>query len=1150
MKYRLWAFSMIAAAAAIFLPSGLAQQTTGSIIGTVADTSNAVMTGVQVKLTNIRTGVTQVQTSDSAGTYRFLLLPSGTYRVEASIAGFKTFSRENIVVEVNRSVNVPVILSVGDTSENITVTAGADLLEPNTSTLGTVMDARKIEDLPLSGRNPMGLANLIPTVRGIGYFGGEILSTWRMGQLVIAGSSPLNNGYLIDGIANEKLTDYSAMAFLPVDATEEFKVQSNAMSAEFGRTGGGVVSVISKSGTNQFHGVVFEYLRNTVLNSNEFFANKAGRTRPDVKVNTYGGTLGGPIKKDKLFFFFNIEGFRGRRAASITASSPDDLQRSGDFSQTFNSAGQQIGIYDPYSTRQDPAKPAGNYIRDPLPGNKIPAARLSPIAQKVLTYYPKPNLPGLQYTRAQNLFLRGATPTDKSDIGIKIDYNLTPSRRLSGRFSRDVLDWGFTNYFNNIADSDGRHIKDPRRTAVLEYTDTLTPTLLLNARIGVNREQENTVAPGHNFDVTSLGFSQAYAKQIQHGMMGVGFPAFSITDGASFGRPDSTGNPAATGTAAVGVTKVLGKQSIKFGFEQRLYRRSDWGTSDSSGRYGFGRSWTQANPLATSTTSGYGVATFLLGLPTSGSVGIQTDSAVSMNYSALYVQDDWKVSRKLTLNLGLRWEYEGPMKDRRNIFPNIDLSVPTGLQVPGMTLLGGYVWPGAEGRPKGLTDQNFRNFGPRPGFAYQFNSKTVVRGGFGITYIPTFGPGGSAAGAGLVTTTTMQTSADGGLTPYTTLANPFPDGITQPQGSKLGALTGIGTALTLGQSRGVKRGYSEQWNLTVQHQPWNNWLFEAAWVANHGVHLTMGGQPLNLLPDEYLALGPALTNQVPNPFYRYIVGTGTTLANATVTRRQLLLPYPQFLSISGGSVYRGNSIYHAFTFKVEKRFSYGSSLLAHYTFSKLLDDLGSTGRPGAIGGTGVQNWWNLRLERSRSYQDVPQRAVITAQWEIPFQPQAPILKAIFGGWQLNGMNTIESGQVITPAASITGGGNRPNVNPGVSAQAATQDLFHWFNNVSCTLDPAHAAFCQPASYTYGNAPRTLNDVRGPRFFNVDASVFKTFPIRERCKLQFRAEGFNLTNTPQFVPPSGSISSATFGVITATVTPAHSREIQFALRLSF
>lgn len=1116
-----------------------AQVTTGVVTGRVSDSSGAVIVSAEVKLLNTQTGVTQTAKTNSSGDYQFLQVLPGVYSVEVSSQGFKTFRRDGIIVEVNRSLAVPAVLEVGSVTETLEVKAGTPLLEPNTSSLGTVMDSRKIEDLPLNGRNPMGLANLIPTVQGIGYFGGALLSTWRMGQVVIGGGTPLNNAFMIDGIANEKMTDYSAMAFLPVDATQEFKVQTNAMSAEYGRTGGGIISVISKSGTNEFHGVLFEYLRNDKFNSNEFFANAAKSPRPPVKVNTFGGTLGGPIKKDKLFFFFNYEGYRERRAASTTITSPTTAQRGGDFSNTFTSTGAPIIVYNPFTTQADPNKP-GSYIRTPFAENKIPPSMISPIAAAVLKYYPAPNLPGLPNSGAQNLFLVGPTPINKNNIGIRGDYYLSSSRRLAGRFSRDNLDWGFTNYFNNIADVDGRHVVIPRWTALMEYSDTLSPTLLLDARIGVNREREHTVAPGHNFDVTSIGFSKAYASQIQYGMMGVGFPYFSITDMTSFGRPDSTGNPTATGTAAITLSKVMQKQTIKFGFEQRLYRRSDWGTSNSSGNYAFSRGFTQGpNPLVASTAAGYGLATFLLGTPTSGSAGVQADTQVGMRYSALFVQDDWRATNKLTLNLGMRWEYEGPVKDARNVFPNFDPSIASPLVVPGLSgLKGGYVFPGSGGLPNGLTDQTWTNFGPRFGFAYQATPKAVVRGGYGITFIPSFGPGAAAAGAGFVVNTTMVTSIDGGLTPYNTLADPFPTGIQRPTGSSLGALTNIGGALA-GQLRDVHRGYAQEWNFTLQYEPWANWLLEAAWVGNKGTHITMTGIPLDILPDQYLSMGSQLLDQVPNPFYGII--TSGTLAAKTVTRKQLLLPYPQFTSVSGGNVYLGDSIYHAFTLKVEKRFSRGFSLLLAYTKSKLIDDLQSTGRPGAVAGTAVQDWWNLSAERARSYQDIPQRLVITGLWEIPYKPTNAILRAIAGGWQMNNMTTIQSGRPIALSASISNGGNRPNVVAGVSDQPANQSLKSWFNT---------AAFSQPAAFTYGNVSRTLPDINGPSFFNMDASLFKSFPIKERFKLQFRAEAFNLTNTPSFDVPVGSLSSATFGYVTSTMTPAHTRELQFALRLSF
>ncbi len=1135
-------FIMIAVIVAAAVPV-LAQQTTGAVTGRVSDSSGAVIVGAQVALINTQTGIVQETKTGETGDFQFLFVQPGVYAVEAGSTGFKSFRRDGIIVEVNRSLAVPVTLAVGVMTETVEVTGGTPLLEPNTSTLGTVVDTRKVADLPLAGRNPLGLANLVPTVQGIGNFGGEVYSTWSMGQVVIAGGSPLNNAFIVDGIANEKMTDYSAMAFLPVDATQEFKVISNNMSAEYGRSGGGVISMISKSGTNQFHGNLFEYVRNTVFNSNEFFANKAGSPRPPVHYNTFGGTLGGPVQKEKLFFFFNFEEFLERRAASRTTTSPSAQQRSGDFSSTFAATGTSctpILIYDPSSTLPDPNRP-GQYIRTPFPENKIPASLISPVATGILKYYPAPNLPGLPCSGAENQFLRAPVATTKSNVGIKVDYSLKPSKRISGRFTRDYLDRANANYLHNVADATGYHVLIPRRSAVVEYTDTLSPTLLLNARVGVNREQEQIISPSANFDVTTIGFSQFWADTLQKGMKGAGFPAVSVSDMGSVGRPDSTGNPTATGTAAATLTKIAGRHNFKAGYEQRLYRRSDWGTSNSSGTYSFTRGFTQGpDPLKASATSGYGVASLLLGTPSSGSSGITTDTAVSMNYSAAFAQDDWKVNHKLTLNLGLRWEYEGPTKDRRNIFPNFDPSVTNALAGPAglPNLKGGYAFVGANGVPNGLTDPAYKNFGPRLGFAYQFDPKTVFRGGYGISYIPTFGPGGTAAGAGFSTTTNMVTSNDGGLTPvaFNMIANPFPKGLVAPAGPSLGTLTQVGQAASA-QLRDVRRGYAQEWNLTIQREPWANWLVEVSWVGNKGTHLTMS-RSLNTLPTELLSMGTQLTTQVANPFYKLI--TTGTLANPTVTRRQLLLPYPQYSSVSSNA-YMGDSIYHAFVFKVEKRFSLGFSLLGSYVFSKLIDDVPATGRPGAVSGTGIQDWYNLRGNRSRSFQDIPQRVVITGTWELPIKPINPALRQIAGGWQLNGISTIQSGRPIALTATISGGGNRPNVVPGASLEPASQGLFEWFNT---------DAFSQPAAFTMGNVGRVLDGINGPSYFNLDSSLFKVFPIRERVKLQFRAEVFNLTNTPSFDVPGRAIGSSTFGVVTSTMAPVHTREMQLALQLMF
>lgn len=1114
-----------------------AQVTTGSVTGTVIDSSGAPINRAQIKLSDAGTGVVHQAVTDQAGNFQFLLLPVGTYTIEASSNGFKTFRRDGIVVQTDRSLGVPVTLAVGTVNETVEVHAGTPLLDPNTSSLGTVIDQRKVQDLPLNGRNPMGLANLIPTVRGIGAFGGLVTSTWSTAAVTIGGGSVVGSGYLVDGIANDKVQDAGGITVLPVEATEEFKVLTNDMSAEFGRTDGGIISVISKSGTNEFHGSLFEYLRNTALNANEFFANKAGAARLPLVFNQFGGSIGGPIKRDKLFFFFDYEGYRQNQTQDQVLTSPTTLQRQGDFSQTFTSSGALIKIYDPLSTAPDPKHP-GSYIRTPFPGNKLPA--LNPVAQAILNYYPMPNQQGLPFTNAQNLFLTALNQQTNNTYTGRIDYDISPTKRLYGRYTQDKLVLNLPNYFHNAAAYDGRNVPIPHHSGFIGFTDTLTPTLLLDAKIGVNREDEHYFPAAAGFDITTLGFPASLMQEAQHGYgKGPGFPPISISDESTFGRSDTLGNPSSTSSASVAVTKVLGKHSFKTGFEYRLYQRNDYGTSAPEGSYSFTRQFTQGpNPLQASSTGGYSLADFLLGYPASASANYTTDSTRSFNYYAAFIQDDWKVTQRLTLNLGLRWGYEGALHDRYNALSNFDPNIASPLSVPGLPPLhGGLIFPAVNGVPDGLTNPASNNLGPRFGFAYQATTKVVVRGGYGIIYIPNEGAG--YTNTGFTANTPMITTVNGGLTPYNNLSNPFPNGINRPTGSSLGAATGIGGAIA-GQLRNVQRGYAQEYNFTVQYQPASNWLIETAFVGNHGVHLMMYGVPLNILSPASLALGTQLAQSVSNPFYGSIA-LGP-LSTPTITRAQELLPYPQFTSVNGGYNYAGASTYNAFTLKVEKHFSQGFSLLAAYTFSKMLD-LGDNTvqlRPGEASGTAVQNWYNLGAEKSLSLINTPQRAVLTALWAIPTGGISNrVLHAVVSGWQLNGIATLQDGQPIALSASVPGGGDRPNVVPGVSDSAAHQTLTEWFNT---------AAFSSPAPYTFGNVSRTLPDVLGPGYVNLDASVLRTFPIRERYKLQFRAEAFNLDNTPEFSNPGGSVTSSTFGVVTSTAN--RPRQLQFALRLDF
>lgn len=1131
----------------LFHPSALAQATSGSVTGSVQDTSGAAIVGASLKLINTGTSKAQTTTSDSSGDFQFLLTPPGIYVLEASHPGFRTFRREEVVVEADRSLSIPVTLAVGQVTDTIEVAGGTVLLEPNTSSLGTVMDRQKVEDLPLNGRNPMGLANLIPTVRGVGYFGGQVLSTWRTAAVNISGGQPILNSFLIDGTANDKIGDAAgAFSYLTVDATQEFKVLTNAMSAEYGRTGGGVISVISRSGTNEYHGSLFEYVRNDKMNANNFFANSSGAKLAPLAVNQYGGTLGGPIRKEKAFFFFNYEGYKERRAQTRIITSPSALERVGDFSQTLASNGQLITIFDPSTTTADPSRP-GAFIRQPFPGNVIPPARVSKLSQEIFKLFPPGNLPGLPLTHAQNLYQVAKSPIDRYGVGIKGDYYITQNRRFALRYTRDSISpWRFPNFFQSVIDTDGRYILIPRNSASAQYTESITPTLLLEARAGLNTDGEKGYGPfsqdiGKNFDLTSLGFPQSFIDQRQRGHYTPrgAFPTFNIADLTNLGAgtPDQIRSGLIWDTS-ITLTKVFSKHTVKTGYDKRFSAFNFSGVGNSSFR--FDRGFTQGpDPTRASTTAGYGIASFILGTPASGITSYNPDLAIGQHYHAAFLQDDWKVSRNLTLNLGVRWEYEAPVIERFNTFTNFDPALTAPIQVPGLNLHGGPIFPGVTGGPRGVTDPTYKMWAPRLGFAYQATGHVVVRGGYGITYIPIKGTG-IPLYTGFSPITVMVTTLDGGLTPKDTVSNPYPNGINRPTGSTLGAATGLGSDLQT-QLRDPKPGYMQQWNFTLQFEPRTNWLLEGAYVGSKGTHvLTAQARNLNQLDPAYFSLGNGLLQSVSNPFYG-IFPSGP-LSGPTVPRQQLLRPYPQYNSVLGGWSSLGNSVYHAFALKVEKRFSQGFSLLAAYTLSKLIDAAVGNGgavRPGGVTDTGIVNWYNLRADRSKGVEDIPQRLVLTALWQLPWARTGHRLtRFVLGGWQFNAIATLESGRTI---ALTSGGNNRPNVVAGQNPNSGERSLTQWFNT---------AAYSVPAPFSFGNASRTMPNVMSDGVKNLDFSLFKDFRVSEKTKLQFRAEAFNLTNTPIFDTPGYDVQSRTFGVVTATAFSPKPRELQLALKLTF
>lgn len=754
---------------------------TAQITGRVTDTAEAVVPGAAVNITNVDTGIARNSTTNEEGYYTVSLLPRGNYQVAINREGFKGLTKSGITLDEGQTQRLDFALEVGLVSENVEVTGTAPLLERDTTAVSTVIPNQKIVDLPLLNRNVITLAGLVPTVRPVGDFGGLPVSSFDGARVSIGGGPPSSNNLQIDGIAAENYTSGGLNVFLSVDATEEFRVISRNPSAEYGRTGGGVINIVSKSGTNNFHGTLYEFHRNKALNANEFFANRVGRKKGQFILNQYGGTLGGPIIKKKTFFFVNYEGFQLRQQQQSFRTVAADAQRRGDFRGTLDAQGRQVMIYDPATTR--PGATPGSFVRDVINCNGVQNVicpeRISPVAQAVLNFYPRSNVPGT-ITGANNFFGEVNVPQSKNIYGFKIDHNFTPERRLSGRYTYDKSFRGDPNFYGNEAETNTSALTFRRDSIALNFTDVLTPTLLLEAKVGLNRYAPTRNTRSLGYDLTQLGFPAQLNNILQFQQ----FPRTNISDistiGADQGDQLIQGNNAYT--AGANFSKTLASQSLKFGVEYRVYQNNNTQLAVPVLQFDFNRGFTQGpSPTATGTNVGYGVASFLLGAVGGGSASRSATTSYTVKNLGTYLQDDWKVTPKLTLNLGLRWEYESAVTDRFDALANFDPSAQN--QINGVTFRGQLIYPGADGLSRGAFDDSYNNFQPRAGFAYQLFERTVVRGGYGIYFLPTTGNYVNLGRTGFdLTTALIATNAavNGGFSPVANLRDPFPQGLLTP----------------------------------------------------------------------------------------------------------------------------------------------------------------------------------------------------------------------------------------------------------------------------------------------------------------------------------------------------------------------------------
>ena len=1144
------------------------QTPTGTLEGTIKDQQSAGVGGASIKVASTTTGIITTVTSDSSGRYSLPFVPPGTYTVTVEAQGFRPVAQENVVVEVAQTRSVDFTLAVGAVTERVEIVATAPVLDTQTSSLGEVIQTRTINDLPLNGRNPFDLANLVPTVSDIGgstipHIGGSRNS---VSEVQIDGQTNI----LPENNVGDNYTAYNPI----VDSVQELSVQTNSLAAEYGRFGGGTISLITKSGGDAYHGTGFLFARNAIFDSLGFLS-APGAKKGDFHRYQSGGTLGGPVPflhAKRTFFFFAYENSQENNQATETDNVPLPEwytgATAGDFSALIpaghdcNAAPIAGCIYDP--TTIDTA----TNVRQAFPGNIIPQDRLSTVALNVLSFYPAPNVSGNGF----NYSALGSTTNTYSHWDARIDHNFTTNWHSFFRLSH--LD-GHSTPLSDYNNQASQGFDGPQHygswSASFNNTVSFTPTVLGELRVGITRATVKRTGSGGAFDPTTLGFP-AYVAEVA-GSQGQIFPRFNVGNGFAGIGPNGfnafSQNPLAADVTG-SIVKIAGSHTIKAGAEFRKLFENFYQFGLPSGQYNVDQSWTQqiANNTAGSAGTGNAIASLLLGLPSGGDTTHDPSVASSSSYFALYGQDDWKVTRRLTLNLGLRWDFERPRTERFNKLSYWDPSLPSPLQglVPADActacgdLLGQMVFTGTSaskfGRRQGPTQ--WKDFGPRVGFAYDAGHNLVLRGGFGLVFGPSaLQAGGSSGGtgnAGFASQTNFSPSFDNQQTIAATLDDPYPGGsYNLPQGAAGGAATFLGSGISDTYFSSYRNPYSIQYNINIQYALPYQTTLEVGYLGNHGLFLVNGdpGDPHDQLPTSDLALGNALFDEVPNPFFGLITTPGSAESQPMIQQRYLLRPYPQYDNVIAFRKPTAQSKYNAFTLRVNKHFTNGLSVLAAFTGGKELDNSASAVTFLGPTSSTYADQYNPRAEWSVGAQDVSRIFTLGYTYELPFGRgkrylnTGGVVNRVLGGWQAAGIIRYTTGTpvVLAGVGDPTGLftlGQRP-LWSGKSAKLDHPTLNEWFDT---------SVFSPLPNFTIGNAPRTIPNVRVPGVSNSDLSFFKNnyFGSEDRFNAQLRVEMFNAFNHPRFGAPDANVNDSTFGKITSTVNSA--RQIQLALKFVF
>jgi len=1159
-------FCVVLALAAASITAS-AQDFRGAITGRIVDASNARMPGVTVTATNVATNVASTTTTNGEGDYSILFLNPGTYTVSAELSGFKKVVRDGLEVRIGDKLDVNMTLDVGRMEETVSVTAESPLLSTTNGSTGQVIGEKVIAMMPLSDGNPFALARLAP---GIAYTGDLKFSRPfdNAGSSgIVTGGAAGGNEFTLDGSPN--MASGRRVAFVPpAGAVQEFKVETASFDAGNGHTAGATVNVTLKSGTNALKGSGYTYYRSEKLAETDFFVKKAGTPKPALGYKRPGGNLGGPLVipglyngHDRTFFFGAIEWLYDEFPEPLSQTVPTQAMRNGDFSALL---AQNILIYDPLSAQTVGTR----VVRQPFPGNIIPLNRLNPIAQKVLGYYPLPNQTG-NATGQDNFFSANPRTDDFYSISTRFDHTLTSKQRVMARYTRNDRREARGAIYGEVNGVVPRGNFLFRKNDGVTYNHTYVQksgSSLWDIRAGWQRFGEPNIRQHEGtFDPTTLGFSSAVS-----GLFGGAryFPLFDFDTLSDIG--DSLGGNSTHTIYSVQptYTRLMGRHSMRAGYDARLYRESGEGPGRQAGDYlsrqgaAFTRQQDNSAPQRWQD-----VATFLAGFPTGGAIDRNGTRLNDTWYHGVFVQDDWKVSEKLTLNLGLRYDYESATTESQNrnvrgFDPDAALSITSAAQaayaanpIPQIAPSAFRVRGGvgfASDSNRGFWNADRNNLQPRVGFAYKVNDKTVVRGGWGIYTSPFVI--NSINQMGYSQSTPFTATTDRGLTLQSTLNNPYPAGVLTPVGNSLGPNTFLGQSLARFAPLNLQNGQLSRYLLNVQRELPGQWLLEFGYVGNHGYNIPTD-EELNAIPAQYLstsrvrdqAVIDLLNEPVTNPFVGLLL-TGFT--GATVARSQLLRPFPQFSNVpTNGS--GGTSDYNSAQVTLEKRFRKGYAILGTYTLSR------ATERVSRLNAT------DTTFEKRLSGADVPHRVTASFLYELPFGQgrrwggaTSGVVNGFIGGWSVNAIGQLQSGRPIGFGnVYFNGDLNALKAKYSNNTDNPVFDLSGFYfhdadvqtNGVDDILKQRGDRRIQLAN-NIRYFPSRIDGLRSP-FLNLwDISIVKQVPIGGRVRAQVNIEFLNALNRVVFNDANTDPQNANFAKVTSQNNLP--RDIQLGFKIVF